>query len=213
MKPLKLGLDLDGVFANFNDRFMQQILTTIGTDRRPSPDWTPTTWNWMADLGYTKREIEAVWAAVDANPLWWAYLDALPDAVHALTEISFRAAERTIVPVFMTTRHSPTAHWQSVEWVHARFMGGVAPQVCICANAESKGLMAKALGLDIVIDDYAPNLLAIKRHAPETRVVLFDQPWNAAPLDRAGLRALGYESVSNLVEFLRLIDETLKARG
>jgi 5'(3')-deoxyribonucleotidase len=212
MKPLKLGLDLDGVFANFNDAFAEQLITTTGKNPFPA-DWRPQVWDWMTPLGYSKREIEQTWAAVDTNPLWWAELASLEWAQHALIELSQAVARQQIEIVFLTTRHSPTAHWQSVEWLRTRFALRVMPQVCICKNPESKGLMAKALGLEIVLDDYAPNLLAVKRHSPETRVVILDQPWNAAPLDRVGLRVLSYEHVSNLVEFLKRVDETLNGRG
>jgi hypothetical protein len=212
MTPLKLGLDLDGCFANFNDAFAAQLIAATGKNNFPE-DWRPQVRDWMTPLGYSKSEVAAAWAAVDANPLWWVNLDSLEHANHAIVELSHAAGQRQIEMVFLTTRHSPTAHWQSVEWLRTRYMLRVMPQVCICKNPESKGLMAKALGLEIVLDDYAPNLLAVKRHSPETRVVILDQPWNSAPLDRAGLRALSYENVSNLVEFLKLVDETLKGRG
>lgn len=217
MKPLKLGLDLDGVFANFNDAFMRELIQVTGHDKRPvlpeGQTWEPSTWNWMADLGYSKTEVERTWASVDRQPLWWATLDPLQDAHHALIEISSLIGRLQVEAVFMTTRHSPTAHAQSVAWLRDRFAVRVCPQVCICANSESKGLMTKALHLDLVLDDYTPNLLASKRHSPETRVVLFDRRWNQGPIERAGLDVLGYQSVSGLVPFLMLIDAILKERG
>lgn len=217
MKPLKLGLDLDGCFADFNSAFMRELIQVTGHDKRPvlpeGQTWAPSTWNWMADLGYSKTEVDNTWRSVDNQPLWWASLDPLPDAQHALIEISSMVSRQRVEAVFMTTRHSPTAHAQSVSWLRDRFVLRVCPQVCICANSESKGLMTKALGLDLVLDDYTPNLLASKRHAPETRVVLFDQAWNRGPIERSGLEVLGYQSVPNLVEFLKLVDYTLKERN
>lgn len=213
MKPLKLGLDLDGVFYNFNDAFADVLARVTGKDRRPE-GWTPLVWDWMSALGYTKSEVAAGWAAVDADPLWWTKLDPLPGAEDAIVQIAQRIHREQFQAVFLTTRYSPTAHWQSIAWVqYWGFHHYASPQVCICANAESKGLMAKALGLGIVLDDYAPNLLAVKRHSPETRVVVLDRPWNSAPLDRAGLRALGHESVPDLPGFLMLVDAALKERS
>ena len=176
-RPLKIGLDLDGVFCDFNPAFADELRKT-GRDLVPRP-FTPTTWVWWKPLGYRQSESDAAWKAVDADPLWWVKLRTMhPQATtirffKTLTDLVHR---HLVDAVFMTSRPSPNAHWQSVEWL--RQHGMTSPQVLIAEHAESKGQLAKILGLQAVLDDYPANLHAIRLHSPLTLPILVHAPYN-----------------------------------
>lgn len=190
---LKLGLDLDGVFADFNghpDRtnghgFCHLLVEVSDRDLFPRP-WTgPTLWNYWKPLGYRTRESDAAWQAVQQRPTFWATLKPLAGAVESLAVVRLLRRHLLIEPVFLTTRPGLTAHAQSVQWLSDHGLPDAT--VVICLNAESKGLVARQLKLDLVVDDHPPNLLAVKMHST-ARLVLFDQPWSGGQRDEV----LGY---------------------
>lgn len=212
---LKIGLDLDGVFAQFNPAFATVLVATSGRqliENPDAPDAYPV-WNWMKHHGYTNAEVAAAWAAVDANPLWWTTLKPYPHATVVLSSLARKVGDRQATIHYLTSRNSPTAHWQTTRWLIGQHGDWIAPQVCICANAESKGLMAVALGLHVFLDDNADNILAVKRHSPGTICLLYDQPWNRHPAIRESLAGLGISVLTGLAQLLHYIEyleDTLK---
>lgn len=202
---LKIGLDVDGVFAHFNPAFAATLATVTGKSL-VDPAVEPTVWNWMKAAGYTQSEVAAAWAAVDADPLWWTTLAAYPQTIEVLGHLCEHIRRRRATVHFLTTRNSPTAHWQTTKWLQTWMSPTVAPQVCICSNAESKGLIAKALGLHVFLDDNVDNLLAVRRHSDTTVCLLYDQPWNRATEVRGVLGGLGVRVLTSLPQLLHYIE-------
>lgn len=199
MKALRLGLDMDGLFSDFNTSFAKQLVSTVGKDLIPQP-FTPISYNWYKDFGYLKSEIDATWADVDRDPLWWYHLAAYDH--HAcrvfMTTLSELHSQGKVIPYFLTTRHSPSAHWQTTQWLADR--GLTVPHVVITANQESKGLICRALELTVMVDDFPSNLDAVKAHSPATKTYLVEQPYNRRDRDR------GYTDVLPAdIELLRLM--------
>ncbi len=186
--PLKVGLDLDGVFADFCTGFAKLLVETSGRDLFPKPWDGPSLWNWWAPLGYRRSESDAAWKAVQDRPDFWASLSPLAHAHVALTAVRQLQKASLLDPYFLTTRPGPTAHAQSVDWLVQH--GVPNPNVTLCASPDAKGLMARNLQLALVVDDHCENLIAVKMHST-ARLVLYDQPWSTNYRDDV----LGYGGV------------------
>lgn len=202
--PVKLALDLDGVFADFNGQpgshgFSRVLVETTKKDLFPTP-FIPDTWNWWTALGYRKSEGDMAWKYVDQSAYFWSALRPLPGAKEALAAIQFYIEKKLVQVTFLTTRNSPTAHWQSVEWLQQH--GIHRPQVCICHNSHSKAQIARALQVHAIVDDYVHNLKAMHMHDSGIKRFLVRQPYNVG-LDHecgAGVRVL--DTLTQLVELI-----------
>jgi uncharacterized HAD superfamily protein len=183
----RIGLDLDGVFADFNTTFAATLANVSGRALIPEP-WTPTVWDWPQAHGYTAKEIAAAWHAVDDDPLWWSTLTPYPQATTILQALNQLLRAQRIAATFLIARPSPTAHWQSVDWL--RRYGIDWPQVCITKHTISKGLLAKGLHLDLLVDDSVDNLLSAAELKPGILLALKTMPYNARPAIRRPLEAL-----------------------
>lgn len=155
--PLRLGLDLDGVFVNFNDGFAQLLTDISGRRLVPAPPhFAPSTWAWPAAVGYKQSEQDEAWRRIEVSPSWWDERESLHH--HVMTNIFFRHLSKAVdagklVVYFLTARPGLNAHWQSVNWLTRHGMKN--PQVIVTAG---KGLTAALLALDVVVDDFHHNL-------------------------------------------------------
>lgn len=192
--PLRLGLDLDGVFVDWNGQpgpngwgFARLLTELTGRDLFPKPGpFTPTTWSWFKALGYKPSELDKAWAHINRTPGWWLGLPPVDidnlDTAQTLTLVDRLCSAEQVLPTFLTQRPSATAHWQSVQWLVEQ--GLHRPQVCITSNPVDKALLCRTLRLDVLVDDYYENLDAVFLHAPDTRRVLLARPWNLESLPR-----------------------------
>lgn len=214
-----MGLDLDGVFADFNGHpghwtddkptgpgrgshgFARLLVETSGRDLFPRP-WTgPTLWSWWRPLGYHTREADAAWRAVQGRTDFWSTLRPYSGAVDTLAVVRKLRTAGYLEPYFLTTRLGSSACAQSIWWLteHALFN----PQVVICPNADDKGDMARRLNLSLVVDDHCENLLAVKQHST-ARLVLYDQPWSTNHRDQVlALGALPIRGQDQLADKLK----------
>lgn len=207
VQALRLGLDLDGVFADFNTSAAYTTGELTGRhlapffQGAPGQPYLPTTWNWWKTLGYTRTEIDRFWAHVTTEPTWWLNLPSYAGTGTFFAQLQREIAAHALDVFFLTTRPGYNAHWQCVQWV--RDHGIEHPQVAIAANAESKGLLAAGLGLHAYVDDYPPNLIAVRQHAPQVRLGYYRQPWTAEHADT--MRDMGahvLDGLSGLEAFL-----------
>jgi hypothetical protein len=136
----------------------------------------PTSWNWDEAAGYTKDEISATWEAIKAGGHFWMDLPALPGARVLASSILQRHHDL----YFVTSRLGVDCKWQSETWLMEN-CGIELPTVLI---SSAKGLCAKALKLDVYIDDNLPNVLNVAEQSPETRTYLLTYAHNqtAEPL-------------------------------
>jgi 5' nucleotidase, deoxy (Pyrimidine), cytosolic type C protein (NT5C) len=172
-----LGLDVDGVLANFTGDgthgFSAVLALTSGRKLFPA-EWTPTSWHWWGVLGYKKSEAEAAWDYVHRGGLFWQTLKPYEGVGPFLHELTRLPGLRV---TFLTTRAGKGAHAQTLAWL--AHYGAQAPQVQLCPTTDSKGRLAHALGLTAFVDDYMPNVQAVMDHNPRTIVKLYARLWNA----------------------------------
>ena len=204
-RPFRLGLDVDGVLADFNRKAAQVIARLTSRDLVPSPYREPNTWYWMQAYGYRPSEETRFWEHVHESATFWETLDAIDGAeetipyVQSLIEGDDESGALEVY--FLTTRPSRTAHVQTRRWLYKR--GILYPQVCVCDSQLTKGTLAQALRLDGVVDDYPPNLFAVRGVAADCKVVLYEAPWNVEA--RAGLQAAGAVMIAGQAALRELV--------
>lgn len=187
-----LGLDIDGLFADFNGHpdthgFSQLLCQVTGRDLFPRP-WEPTTWHWWGALGYKPSEGSDAWESLKRSGTFWRDLPAY-DGTREFFRLLNGYDELELQVTFLTTRMGRGAHYQTRRWLQS--YGMHAPQVVLAANSQSKGLLAQALALDAYIDDYPPNVEAVRQYAPKTDVRLYRRPWNTAVVEPGIIDGMG----------------------
>lgn len=184
---MRLGFDVDGVFADWNGAYIPLIQTLSRRDLF-GPGYQPTSWHYDKAAGYTDEEISEAWEAIKSNPIFWMSLKPYWDAMTVLERIRIASYEHDVY--FITSRPGVKAKHQTEVWLATHsgdFNWGAT--VLISSN---KGACAKALNLDAYIDDRFENchdvanvtskfaLDGAREAPPSCRTFMIDRPWNEA---------------------------------
>lgn len=195
IRPLRIGLDLDGVVAQFNEsyrRLLHQLEPEVPIN--PAP---PLTWSYeVTQDGFDRRTVDRAWTHIRARPaLFWGSLPAYPGAV----EFAWGLTHLGSVSVVTARPGNDEAAVRdtSAEWV--RHTLGIRAPVHLAATVP-KAQICRELELDVLIDDCPENVADLPAH---TRGLLLDRPWNAAaPVPSAAVRVWSY------VDILRELSNT-----
>ena len=145
---LRLGMDVDGVLADFRASF--RTLATGELGHKGSGDVE-------ADL--SKADIERLWKAVSRAPNWWADLPAYePEQIARMYDLSRQGRWEVF---FMTSRPpsaGDTVQLQTQVWLERH--GFLMPSV-LTAPAGARGELARALRIDLIVDDHLVNCMEI----------------------------------------------------
>jgi uncharacterized HAD superfamily protein len=173
MARLKIGVDIDGVLANFVGQARADLQTILG-DGRPADDLIQTSWNFTS-LGITKQEENQLWRYIDEFRNWWLQLERMPN-----TNYLRHLCDNARV-IFITNRKDGNKNWgslpiedQSRKWLERRFHIP-HPTVLISDN---KGPLVAGLGLDYFIDDRPKNVEEVVAASPATVTYLLDATYN-----------------------------------
>jgi hypothetical protein len=165
--PLRLGIDVDGVLADFRSAFRttaQECLgpEAVGNDSeggRPSP------------LG--QRDVAKVWAHIARTPNWWMHVPPYEPAEIARMYAMARASRWE---VFFLTKRPPSAgdavQFQTQWWLEQQ--GYYLPAVLTVPG--SRGELAHSLRLDLVIDDQIINCAEIIGAGPAKTLLMLRDP-------------------------------------
>lgn len=168
---MKVGMDIDGVLADFNAHYIKLICRCTGRDLFP-PGYEPLCWEYPESLGYAKAEIGLVWDDIKASGSFWTSLPNYPDTTEIMTKL-FNLRDKGHDIYFITTRVGYHCKLQTERWLYQRW--GVAPTVLI---SKSKGMVAAGLELDMFVDDKPENCIDIVKHMGPNHTYLLDRPWN-----------------------------------
>ena len=224
--PLRIAFDLDGVLADMESELGRVANKLVGARRkRPqNPSSVP------ADPSIEKSEVAAgpdasdapalpglpqltlrqqreLWRRVRAIDAFWESLDEIePGAVARLATL---AAERRWEIIFLTKRPQTagaTAQMQTQRWLEAK--GFSLPSVFVVHG--SRGRIADALALDIVVDDTPENCLDIAADSKARAIAVFRDPDKPVPpaLGRLGIHVV--RSADECLDLLCEIDSGLK---
>lgn len=192
----RIGLDLDGVFANWNRAYYQVLVDLTGKDLVSETEReNPAVWYWPRHYGYTVEEEMAGYKATAGDPHFWVKLEP-----YEHTQKFFAVAQQLGHDLyFITTRPGIQSKRQTEEWLE---MWGIAyPTVLLGQSPKAKGQLAAGLALTHFIDDRAENCREVKAASPETQVFLLDRNYNRFMQDE--LKDLGVVVAGSVWDFMK----------
>ncbi len=191
---LRVGVDLDGVVANFRSAF-ESAASEAGVSL-PSAGLDAAT-----NDPLSSRDIRKIWDYVKRTPNWWVRLAPYePAQIVRLYE----TARRLRWEVVFVTRRPVTlgdpVQFQSQWWLEQQ--GFFYPAVLTVPG--SRGELANALRLDVLIDDQIHNCVDVISASTAKAVLLLRDRPDASVEDHAVSRGIGV--VGSLEEALDVLD-------
>ena len=227
--PLRIAFDLDGVLADMESELVRQSEILFGEPitRRlqlraaeagntpPSGDAAPTPADSdpvaadvappIARLNMTSRQQRRLWRHVESIENFWEGLAEIEPGV--IGRLAALARDRRWEIIFLTKRPETvgaTAQVQTQRWLESR--GFTLPSVFVVQR--SRGRIAAALGLDIVVDDLPENCLDVVVDSKARAILVWrgeaSQPPAAA--QRLGIGVV--KSVADCLEILAQIESS-----
>ena len=209
---MRIAFDLDGVLADLHEPFARTAVrlfphleqTAIGaTDIGPSPEDQSAADPEPAiappappSLAITRQQSDAIWRAVADTENFWEGLGEIESG--AIARLAAITDERHWEVLFITSRPKSagrTVQQQSQRWL-AR-MGFPLPSVFVVHG--SRGLVASALDLDVVVDDRPENCLDVVLESKAGAILVWRGGHGSVP---ASAKRLGIASVPTVAECL-----------
>jgi hypothetical protein len=185
---LRIAFDLDGVLADMDSELVRCSEELFGGAKG------------VPDLGVSQER--QLWRHVETIENFWEQLHELEEgSVRRLARV---ADERRWEVIFITTRPSTsgaTVQVQSQRWLQAK--GFALPSVYVVHG--SRGKVASALNLDVVVDDRLDNCLDVIADST-ARPVLFIAASRQGSVS-AGAKRLGIAMVPTMGECLDLLTQ------
>src|SRR5712664_3301214 len=167
-----IGIDIDGVLADFNSSMIERTIKVTGRDLFPPRPFDIPCWDYPEKYGYTNTEMSAIWGSIKIDPEFWQNLSPYPTA-YAAGEYLRKLQDAGHDLYFITSRPGVDAKAQTEEWL-AFHLGMYFATVLISSE---KALCARALDLDAYIDDKWENAFEVATTS-RARTYLLDRPWN-----------------------------------
>ena len=184
--PLRLGVDIDGVLADFRAAFRDAARLSLGRDLPLESG--------NEQIPLSHADIDRVWAYIGRSPNWWMGVKPYEPAEVANLYALARSGKWEIC--FLTKR-PPSAgdavQFQTQWWLEQQ--GFYLPAVITVPG--SRGELANALRLDLVIDDQFVNCAEVIGAGP-TKALLMLRDDNPTMRKHAIDRGVGV--VSSLAE-------------
>lgn len=184
------------MLADFNTGYIERVIAVTGKDLFPPRPFAIPTWNYPEHYGYTSEEVSAVWESIKQDRHFWRKLPPYSETIDVVTSLGYMAMQDDVY--FITARPGVATKEQTENWLlhYARMTSGYfSPTVLISSR---KGDCAKALNLDVYLDDRRENCDDVFDNYPSTQAYILDQPWNQNGVDR-------YPRVTSVREFLACI--------
>lgn len=166
-----IGVDVDGVLADFNRSFIELVVEETCRDLLPPRPFDIPVWNYPQYYGYTDSEVARVWEIIEQHPSFWARLSPYTDIFDSSIYLRDAMAAGHDV-YFVTSRPGLTSKRQTETWLWQQ--GFPNPTVLI---SSAKAAIAGALKFDAYIDDRWENAVGVA--GTNTKSVLLNRPWNA----------------------------------
>lgn len=175
----RLGIDLDGVVARFDQAYARLIMRETGhfIDIE-NPEW-PEEWYWdraLLNKHYDKKEAKRlenlIWDRDIKVTPFWGGLGEYPGTFEAMDRLRL-SIFAGVDAYFITSRPGHLAKFYTEMWLGLHGMRN--PTVLI---AHDKGPVIAGLELDAFVDDKPENILDAVKARPKIRAYLIDRPYN-----------------------------------
>ncbi|HXT69788.1 MAG TPA: hypothetical protein VN700_08530 [Vicinamibacterales bacterium] len=220
---MRIAFDLDGVLADLHAAFTREVLSLYpeldraaiaAPDVGASPplddgdgDSEVPEAAGSAPLPLDRRQLDAVWKKLRATPNFWEGLAEIETG--AIRRLAALAEQRRWDVLFITSRPSSsgsTVQRQSQRWLQSK--GFVLPSVCVVHG--SRGAVAQALDLDVVVDDRPDNCLDVVLGSKAGAVLIWRGPQAKVP---ASAKRLGIAVSPTVEECLSVLTEAETSAG
>ena len=201
---MRIGFDMDGVVADLHHTFAEAALrlfpdldaaavasavvgasppdtdTTEGADGTEPPGHAPTeaAAKGRTTLALDRKQNSAIWDDLTATTDFWESLpETEPGIVRRIAQV---AEEHRWEVIFLTSRPTTagrTVQRQSQRWLQR--LGFECPSVFVVHG--SRGKIADALSLDVVVDDRPENCLDVVLESQARAVLLWRGPAAKVP--------------------------------
>jgi len=189
---LHVGIDVDGIVADFNTAFMDLFVKLTGEDRFGTPRPDITCWNYSTEqFGYTKEQDRTVWQAIIRGDSFWRDLPPYKGTLEFLTTLSAMGVRVT----FITSRVGQNVVGQTRDWLTAN--GYPYPEVIISSN---KGDTCRRIGVTHYLDDKNENCTDVAGRGVSTWMLA--HPYNQEQPGVPRITALGefLDVIADLVQ-------------
>jgi 5'(3')-deoxyribonucleotidase len=187
---MRLGIDLDGVVADFNAGWIKLHRQEFGSDLQPE---MVTSWDGLHTVaGFADMRSFWSWArGNDDRPSIFRHLEAYPEALDTLRRLDRAGHDIVIVTTKPAWARSDTLRWLAdhdmpTNEVHITFE-------------------KYTVDCDVYLDDSPEVVPTLVRHRPEALVCRFVRPWNR-PVG-------GSVDISSWQEFHQLVTERSHQNG
>jgi len=219
---MRIAFDLDGVLADFHTAFTR---TAVGlfpeldrvamdtADVAASPPTEATESEIPSDIPdptnvpMARRQLEAVWKQLRATEDFWMGLKEIEAG--AIKRLAATADEHRWEVLFITSRPSSagaTVQRQTQRWLQQ--LGFPLPSVYVVHG--SRGAVAQALDLDVVVDDRPDNCLDVVLGSKAGAVLLWRGPQARVP---ASAKRLGIAVSPSVDACLEVLIEAQASKG
>lgn len=200
---LRIGFDVDGVLADFRSAFRATARDCLRRDIADSPSGADT----QDALG--PGEIDRVWQYVGRETNWWMRVQPF-EPVEIARLYALARARRW--EVFFLTKRPPSAgdtvQFQTQWWLEQH--GFYLPAVVTVPG--SRGELANALRLDLVVDDQFVNCAEVIA-ASGTKAVLMLRQADDVLRQHASDRGIGVvQNLAEAIPVLERLQEIVPAR-
>jgi hypothetical protein len=210
---MRIAFDLDGTVADLRaalDREARELfpdidpgslpnsVAAIGDPAAPAP---PDDAKAAPGSALTSRQQNELWAAVRERVNFWETLDEIEPGL--LARLFRVVQERKWEVIFLTSRpetRGDTAQLQSYRWLAAH--GYKTPSIFVVHG--SRGRIASALALDIVVDDRPENCLDVAIDSSARAILVWRGDTEQVP---GSARQLGIGAVGSIGECLDVLQE------
>ena len=221
--PLRIAFDIDGVIADMESELVRQARIVFGdaatsagadagaeppptgvdSERQAAAESAPDNVPPLARLHLTSRQQRKLWRHVESIENFWETLQEIePRAIQRLAEL---ASERRWEIIFLTKRPESvgaTAQLQTQRWLESK--GFRLPSVYVVQG--SRGRIAAALGLDIVVDDRPENCLDVTVDSKARAILVWRDDERLLPSAAKRLGIGVVNSVSECLDILTQVD-------
>lgn len=223
---MRLGFDLDGTLADMQAALVREAQRLFPDLELPHllPSSPPNDQEGHPDdeapehpskpppsaLSLSSRQQRALWKAVEAIPNFWDTLDEIePGAIERLYGL---VQDHRWELIFLTNRpetSGDTAQMQSHRWLERH--GFRTPNVFVVRG--SRGRIADALSLDVIVDDRPENCLDVVMESKARAVLVWRADQSIVPVSARGLGIAVVKSVAEALDVFEQADQASSTQG